>query len=332
MILEGDAGAALARRSATAGPGGRSSAQIQVDEPERVVIDVSAAQPGFLVLADAFDPGWKAFANGREIPIQRANYLFRAVPVEAGQTRVSFEYRPTSLRAGLVVSAATGSLLLIALLVVLVRRASGAHVIRSLARAHGKEAQELDGSSPEQGTPACSSCRARASMTPAMDPSVKGSLVLGAVVSVRRHRDQGRISADQLSARLDGGALELIDQKIDIGRWYPMKHFTALLDLDWDVGSKRDPAYMRRQGEQAADRLFSSGVYQQLNYAERADRVANVKDLKRQSKLITSINGSLYNFLSFEVRIGGSEATSSRSSTRTQRTSPKRSATRRRAS
>jgi hypothetical protein len=142
-------------------------------------------------------------------------------------------------------------------------------------------------------------------MTAAMDPSVKGSLVLGAVVSVRRHRNQGRISADQLSARLDGGALELVDQKIDIGRWYPMKHFTALLDLDWEVGSQRDPAYMRHQGEQAADRLFSSGVYQQLNYAERADRVQNTKDLKRQSKLITSINGSLYNFLSFEVRIGG---------------------------
>ena len=62
-------------------------------------------------------------------------------------------------------------------------------------------------------------------------------------------RDQGRISADQLSARLDGGALELIDQKIDIGRWYPMKQFTDLLDIDWEVGAKRDPAYMRRQGE-----------------------------------------------------------------------------------
>jgi len=144
-------------------------------------------------------------------------------------------------------------------------------------------------------------------MTPAMerstDPSVKGSLVLGAVVTVRRHRSQGRISADQLGARLTGAALELVDQKIDIGRWYPVKDFTDLLDVDWDVGSRRDPEYMRRQGEQAADRLFDSGIYQQLNYAERADRVGSARDLKRQATLITTITGTLYNFLRFEVRL-----------------------------
>jgi len=144
-------------------------------------------------------------------------------------------------------------------------------------------------------------------MTPAMersiDPSVKGSLVLGAVVTVRRHRKQGRISADQLGARLGGAALELVDQKIDIGRWYPVKDFTDLLDVDWDVGSQRDPEYMRRQGEQAADRLFGSGIYQQLSYAERAERVGSAEELKRQSKLFTTISGTLYNFLRFEVRL-----------------------------
>ena len=140
-------------------------------------------------------------------------------------------------------------------------------------------------------------------MTLAMDPSVKGSLVLGAVVSVRRHRTQGRVSADQLAARLGGAALELVDQKIDIGRWYPVKDFTELLDVDWDVGSRRDLDYMRRQGEQAADRLFDSNIYQQLSFAERANRVESAVELKRQSKLITTITGSLYNFLSFEVRI-----------------------------
>jgi hypothetical protein len=134
-------------------------------------------------------------------------------------------------------------------------------------------------------------------------PSVKGSLMLGAVVSVRRHRKQGRISAEQLAARLCGPALELVDQKIDIGRWYPIKLFTELLDLDWEVGSSRDPDYMRRQGQQAADRLFDSGIYQQLAYAERADRVFSARQLERQAKLITTITGTLYNFLRFEVRV-----------------------------
>jgi hypothetical protein len=137
-----------------------------------------------------------------------------------------------------------------------------------------------------------------------ISPSVKGSLVLGAVVTVRRHREQGRISADQLSARLSGPSLELIDQKIDFGRWYPMKSFTELLDLDWEVGSSRNPDYMRTQGEQAADRLFNSKIYQQLSFAERSERVATADELKRRSKLITTINGTLYNFLRFEVRIG----------------------------
>jgi len=140
-------------------------------------------------------------------------------------------------------------------------------------------------------------------MDRATDPCVKGSLLLGAVVTVRRHRKQGRISAEQLAARLGGPALELIDQKIDIGRWYPMRLFTELLDLDWEVGSSRDAAYMRRQGEQAADRLFDSGIYQQLSYAERADRVLSGRQLERQAKLITTINGTLYNFLRCEVRV-----------------------------
>jgi hypothetical protein len=38
------------------------------------------------------------------------------------------------------------------------------------------------------------------------EPSVKGSLVLDAVVTVRRLRDQARVSADQLAARLGGAA------------------------------------------------------------------------------------------------------------------------------
>jgi hypothetical protein len=141
-----------------------------------------------------------------------------------------------------------------------------------------------------------------------VEPSVKGSLVLGAVVTLRRHRKQGRVTPEQLAARLGGPALELIDQKIDIARWYPIDAFCQLLDADWEMGGNRDPDYMRRQGVLAADRLFDSGIYQQLHYAENAEAPQSRDALRRQAKLITTITATLYNFLRFDVRLDPARA------------------------
>ncbi len=144
-----------------------------------------------------------------------------------------------------------------------------------------------------------------------MDPSVKGSLVIGAAVATRRHRSAGRISQEELDARLSGTALELIDdRKIEIGRWYPVAAFCELLDLDWQLASDRDPEHARKAGTVSADQLFDSGIYQQLDYAERAERVKSRADLTRQARLITTITGTLYNFLEFEVKIDEQETRS----------------------
>ncbi len=55
---------------------------------------------GFVVLSDQFYPGWRAYVDGRESPIYRANYLFRAVPVPAGEHVVEFTYQPVSVGLG----------------------------------------------------------------------------------------------------------------------------------------------------------------------------------------------------------------------------------------
>jgi hypothetical protein len=138
-------------------------------------------------------------------------------------------------------------------------------------------------------------------------PSVKGTLVLGAVVAARRHREKGRISEQQLEVRLSGPALTLIDQKILIAAWYPIDAFCELMDLNWELGGKRDPDFMRREGERSADRLFDTGIYPQLKFAEEAAKVQSREDLVRQSRLISSITGSLYNFLQIDVRMGNGE-------------------------
>jgi hypothetical protein len=73
-------------------------------EPERVIVDVVAPADGWLVLTDAWFPGWEVQVDGQAAVVERADVLFRAVAVSAGAHRVEWVYRPASFRWGAVVS------------------------------------------------------------------------------------------------------------------------------------------------------------------------------------------------------------------------------------
>ena len=122
------------------------------------------------------------------------------------------------------------------------------------------------------------------------------------MASLRHLRSSGRIADEQLTARLSRAALELLEQKIEIGRWYPMRAFAELVEFEWDVVAGRDPEYARVSGAKGAQRLFASKRYQQLDFAQRAGKADSREGLVRQSKLITTITSMLYNFL--EVTVG----------------------------
>jgi len=62
--------------------------------PEQVEIEVDSAEPGYLLLTDAYYPGWRVTVNGVETPIRRADVMFRAVAVPAGRSTVAFTYHP----------------------------------------------------------------------------------------------------------------------------------------------------------------------------------------------------------------------------------------------
>ena len=74
--------------------------------PNHVRVELSASRPGYLVLTDTYYPGWIAEVDGVPSPIIRANAMFRAVAVPTGEHRVEFRYRPSSVRSGLMVTAA----------------------------------------------------------------------------------------------------------------------------------------------------------------------------------------------------------------------------------
>jgi hypothetical protein len=69
--------------------------------PERIELRAHLDAPGYLVLADAYYPGWTARVDGREVPIQRADVYFRALALGEGEHDVTFEFRPASVYAGL---------------------------------------------------------------------------------------------------------------------------------------------------------------------------------------------------------------------------------------
>jgi hypothetical protein len=81
-------------------PGAPGEASIVQYEPERVVVETNSTGAGWLVLTDAWYPGWRAHVDSQPADLMRADMLFRAVPVPAGRHRVEFIYDPTSFRIG----------------------------------------------------------------------------------------------------------------------------------------------------------------------------------------------------------------------------------------
>jgi hypothetical protein len=87
------------------GPAGaESSARIMSYEPEQVRIHASLDSPGYLMLTDAYYPGWEAEVDGAPAPIERADLYFRAVYLTPGTHEISFTYAPSSTRVGLGLS------------------------------------------------------------------------------------------------------------------------------------------------------------------------------------------------------------------------------------
>jgi len=86
---------------------GRDEVKIVEYEANRVVIETTSSQAGFLFLSDAYYPGWRACLDGQEETVYRADYLFRAVLVPPGQHTVEFTFDPVAFKIGLAVALIT---------------------------------------------------------------------------------------------------------------------------------------------------------------------------------------------------------------------------------
>ncbi len=71
------------------------------DAPDRLEWETHADAPAFLVVADAWLPGWTATLDGRPQPIHRVQHMLRGVALPAGTHRLRMTYEPEGWAAGL---------------------------------------------------------------------------------------------------------------------------------------------------------------------------------------------------------------------------------------
>ena len=106
VVLAADA-ADAAGSPAVQGSGAAGQVEITERQPNTVTLRADLSRPGYIVLLDRYDSNWHAWLDGREVPVLRANQLFRAVYSPAGQHRLRFDYHQKGLLAGALISALT---------------------------------------------------------------------------------------------------------------------------------------------------------------------------------------------------------------------------------
>jgi len=71
---------------------------------DKVSFNVFSEAGGFIVFSDTYYPGWKAFIDGKETRIYRANYRFKAIQADKGRHFVEFVFKPRDFRFGAALS------------------------------------------------------------------------------------------------------------------------------------------------------------------------------------------------------------------------------------
>lgn len=69
-----------------------------------VTIKTNSTSDGFVILTDNYYPGWRAFVDGKQEKIYRADYTFKSVFVPKGAHTVVFDYVPKSIIVGVIVT------------------------------------------------------------------------------------------------------------------------------------------------------------------------------------------------------------------------------------
>jgi len=84
--------------------------------PNDLIYNFSSKTKQMAVFSEIYyDKGWNAYINGKKTNYVRADYLLRAMPLEAGNYQIEFKFEPDSYKYGNIIALISSIILLLAL-------------------------------------------------------------------------------------------------------------------------------------------------------------------------------------------------------------------------
>ncbi len=94
-----------------------SSIRLAQFDNDAISYSVSTSKPAFAVLSEIFySRGWNAYADGKQVPIVKTNYVLRGVPLPAGTKSLDLKFEPKSYLSGRAITGITQWLVFVILL------------------------------------------------------------------------------------------------------------------------------------------------------------------------------------------------------------------------
>ena len=99
----------------------KTSIEMLSYEKNTIKFKTSSNSKGFVVIADAFHPGWEATVNEESRSLLRANYIMRAIPISPGTNQIVLKFRPMMVLSGLTITAISWAVIIALILAWLLR-------------------------------------------------------------------------------------------------------------------------------------------------------------------------------------------------------------------
>jgi hypothetical protein len=136
-------------------------------------------------------------------------------------------------------------------------------------------------------------------------PAIKGSIFRSVVGDLQRLVEEGRITEEEIGARLGAEGLACLESEINAAAWYPIETYARIMQLLGDVEGGGEEKYFLERGRANARRLMEAGLYGQLDYltrwkesmleGDRGDESAVIARYASSLKLIVSLASNIYN-------------------------------------